>query len=89
MGNVVALRLPASSPSAPGKPGEEEGFCEPKGGDDWVKNPNGRGSGWRDDNGDVWVPTGPRPGEAHGGPNWYVQTPGGGYTNVYPGGNQR
>jgi RHS repeat-associated protein len=66
---------------APGKPGEAEGFKDPKSGEDWVKNPNGRGNGWRDADGDVWVPTG-QGGEAHGGPHWDVQTPGGGYVRV-------
>ncbi|MGY0194099.1 RHS repeat-associated core domain-containing protein [Leptothrix sp. BB-4] len=78
-----------NGPKAPGKPGTDVGFCDPKGGPDWVKNPNGRGSGWRGDDGRVWVPTGPRPGNAHGGPHWDVQTPGGGYVNVYPGGGRR
>ena len=73
---------------APGKPGEKEGFVDPKGGEDWVKNPNGHGSGWRDSSGNVWVPTG-QGGEAHGGPHWDVQTPGGGHVNVYPGGARR
>jgi len=73
---------------APGMPGKAEGYCEPKGGPDWTRNPNGRGNGWRDASGDVWVPTGPG-GEAHGGPHWDVQTPGGGYVNVYPGGVRR
>ncbi|WP_244071229.1 polymorphic toxin type 37 domain-containing protein [Nitrosomonas sp. PY1] len=79
-----------SGPKAPGKPGKEEGFCDPKGGEDWVRNPNGRGSGWRDANGNVWIPSGPpRSGDAHGGPHWDVQTPGGGYINIYPGGKRR
>jgi len=81
-----------TGPKAPGKPGKEEGFCEPKGGDDWVKNPNGRGNGWRSDDGGVWVPTGPgsgSTGDAHGGPHWDVQYPGGRYDNVYPGGRRR
>jgi RHS repeat-associated protein len=77
-----------NGPKAPGRPGDAEGYCGPKGGDDWVRNPNGRGNGWRDKNGNVWVPTGPG-GEAHGGPHWDVQTPGGGYVNVYPGGARR
>ncbi len=79
-------------PKAPGKPGEAEGFCPPKGGDDWVKNPNGNGYGWRDKGGDVWVPTGPydpSKGDSHGGSHWDVQTPGGGYVNIYPGGGRR
>ena len=79
-----------NGPKAPGKPGEAEGFEDPKGGDDWVPNPNGRGNGWRDANGNVWVPTGPRPGNAHGGPHWDVQNPRtGGRTNMYPGGRTR
>jgi len=60
-----------------------EGFKDPKSGEQWVKNPNGRGSGWLDDKGNVWVPTG-QGGSAHGGPHWDVQTPGGGYINVRP-----
>lgn len=79
-------------PKAPGRPSENEGFVPPKKGDEWVKNPNGRGYGWRDKGGDVWVPTGPSDpsrGDAHGGPHWDVQTPGGGYVNIYPGGGRR
>lgn len=89
--NLIFAKPPkdAADPNgakAPGKPGEAEGYCEPKGGPDWVKNPNGRGYGWRDANGNVWVPTGP---DGHGGPHWDVQTPGGGYVNIYPGGARR
>jgi RHS repeat-associated protein len=79
---------------APGKPGEAEGFKDPKGGEQWVKNPNGRGKGWLDADGNVWVPTG-QGGSAHGGggglngAHWDVQRPGGGYTNKYPGGKAR
>jgi uncharacterized protein RhaS with RHS repeats len=72
---------------APGKPGESEGFCEPKSGDKWVRNPNGRGFGWEHKDGSVWVPTGPdsqSTGNAHGGAHWDVQLPGGGYRNVKP-----
>lgn len=77
---------------APGKPGEAEGFCEPKRGPKWGRSPNGRGNGWVDNDGNVWVPTGPdsgSTGDAHGGPHWDVQKPGGGYDNVYPGGKKR
>ena len=73
---------------APGKPGEDEGFKDPKSGEDWVKNPNGKGNGWADADGNVWVPTGPGP-AAHGGPHWDVQNPDGNYENVYPGGKRR
>ncbi len=72
---------------APGKPGEAEGFKDPKGGENWTRNPNpGRGGsshGWEDDKGDVWCPTG-KGGRAHGNPHWDVESPGGGYRNVYP-----
>lgn len=72
-----------NGPKAPGKPTEADGFTSPKGGDNWVPNPNGKGWGWEDSKGDVWCPTG-QGGSAHGGPHWDVQTPGGGYRNVRP-----
>ena len=75
-------------PKAPGKPGEAQGFKDPKGGEKWVPNPNpGRGGsshGWEDSKGNVWCPTGQRPGRAHGGPGWDVQIPGGDYKNIFP-----
>jgi hypothetical protein len=78
-----------NGPKAPGKPGPDDGFCGPKNGDDWVRNPNGPGKGWLDGDGKVWVPTGPGSG-AHGGPHWDVQDPAtGDYINVYPGGATR
>ena len=70
-------------PKALGKPGPETGYRDPKGGENWVPNPNGRGYGWQDDKGDVWVPTG-QGGSAHGGPHWDVQGPRGRYRNVKP-----
>jgi len=79
-----------NGPKAPGKPTEADGFKSPKGGDNWVPNPNpgkgGSGYGWEDSKGDVWCPTGPAgPGSrAHGGPHWDVQSPGGGYRNRRP-----
>jgi RHS repeat-associated protein len=85
-------RNPALADKAPGQPTAGDGFVPPKrgAGSDGqpVKNPNGPGRGWVDQNGDVWVPTGEGP-LAHGGPHWDVQTPGGGYRNVYPGGRIR
>lgn len=71
---------------APGKPGDAEGFEEPKGGEAWGKAPNGDW-GWVDADGDIWVPTGPPgPGStAHGGPHWDVQLRNGGYRNGLPG----
>jgi hypothetical protein len=70
---------------APGKPGEAEGFRDPKGGEQWVRNPNGRGYGWLDNKGHVWCPTG-KDGSAHGDPHWDVQIPGRpqDYYNVRP-----
>ena len=73
---------------APGKPGDDEGYCPGKNGPKWSPSPNGPGHGWEDENGDVWVPTGPGS-RAHGGPHWDVQLPGGGHVNVYPGGRRR
>lgn len=73
---------------APGKPSSEEGFEDPRGGEDWIPNPNGRGKGWKDADGNVWVPTG-QGSDAHGGPHWDVQLPGGDHINVYPGGHRR
>ncbi len=77
---------------APGKPGEKEGFRDPKGGEHWAPNPNpgkgGSSHGWEDDKGRVWCPTG-QGGRAHGGPHWDVQTPGGDNENVFPEEKQR
>nr|WP_241090975.1 polymorphic toxin type 37 domain-containing protein [Pseudomonas viridiflava] len=76
-----------NGPKAPGKPSAEDGFQDPKGGDNWVPNSNpgegGNSHGWQDAKGNVWVPTG-QGGRSHGGPHWDVQTPGGGYTNIKP-----
>jgi len=76
-----------NGPKAPGKPGAAEGFRDPKGGENWVPNPNprsgGSSHGWEDDKGRVWCPTG-QGGRAHGCPHWDVQKPGGGYDNVFP-----
>jgi RHS repeat-associated protein len=95
LSNIVFNRPPDNArdpngPKAPGKPGADEGFVDPPGGEDWVPNPNGKGYGWKDAKGNVWCPTGPGP-KAHGGPHWDVQTPGrsDGYVNVYPGGRRR
>lgn len=78
-----------SDAQAPGMPTPEDGYVCPKKWDGKkVRSPNGRGHGWPDNKGNVWVPTGPGSG-AHGGPHWDVQKPGGGYDNVYPGGRKR
>lgn len=74
---------------APGMPTADDGYVCPKNWDgEKVRSPNGRGYGWPDNKGNVWVPTGPGSG-AHGGPHWDVQKSGGGYINVYPGGRTR
>jgi RHS repeat-associated protein len=81
-----------NGPKAPGKPGEAEGFKDPKGGENWERNPNGRGYGWKSKDGGVWCPTGPdsgSTGDAHGGPHWDVQYPDGRHDNIYPGGHRR
>lgn len=79
-----------NGPKAPGKPGADEGYEYPKGGETWVPNPNpGKGAsanGWVDDKGRVWYPT-DQGGRAHGGPHWGVQNPDGSNTNVRPGQN--
>ncbi len=62
-------------------PPDQPEYESPKGGDRKVRNPNGRGTGWVDNKGRVWVP------EDHNGtqPPWDRQEPkGGGYTPVYP-----
>ena len=62
-------------------PPQVPGYVPPKSGDRRERNPNGKGSGWIDRNGDVWIPT------DHNGthaPHWERQIPGGGYENVYP-----
>jgi len=79
----------SSEAQAPGCPTENDGFKPKKKWDGKkVKNPNGPGYGWPDKDGNVWVPTGPGS-SAHGGPHWDVQSSGGRYINVYPGGRRR
>lgn len=56
----------------------------PKGKYRLVPNPNGRGFGWEDADGNVWVQTG-QGGAAHGGQHWDVEFRKGGYKNVRPG----
>jgi RHS repeat-associated protein len=97
MPDVVFIRPPddawdPNGPKAPGYPGGQPGYTDPKGGPNWVPNPNGPGYGWESGNGKVWVPTGwagapgtGTTGPAHGGPHWDVQDPRtGGNTNVRP-----
>jgi len=71
---------------SPGEqPTDKDGYVPPKNGPRWNKEKKG----WEDKFGNVWVPapTGSKTG--HGGGHWDVQSPGGGYTNVYPGGGVR
>jgi RHS repeat-associated protein len=85
----VPVNNESADAQAPGCPTESDGFIPKKNWDGKkVKNPNGPGYGYPDKKGNVWVPTGPGP-NAHGGPHWDVQRPGGGYINVYPGGRTR
>ena len=81
----------STSAQEPGIPTVGDGFVPAKNwdGKTKVRSPNGRGFGYPDKKGNVWVPTGPRPGMAHGGPHWDVQHPDGSYDNIYPGGRQR
>jgi len=98
MGTDMKRRNANSPPSAeplmvkaPGQPTAADGWIEPKRWDGkMVPNPNGKGYGFPDAKGNVWIPTGEGAGTTgHGGPHWDVQSPGGGYTNVYPGGRRR
>ena len=73
---------------APGKPSVADGFEDPDDGERWSKNPNGKGHGWEDKDGNVWVSSG-KGGRAHAGPHWDVQRPDGTHVNVYPGGKMR
>jgi len=62
-------------------PPDHPEYESPKGGDRKVRNPNGKGSGWIDRKGRVWVPT------DHDGthaPHWDRENPGGDYVPVYP-----
>ncbi len=89
LGSIFYNKPPANAwdpngPKAPGYPGGQPDYEDPKGGPNWVPNPNGRGYGWEDASGNVWVPTG-QGDLAHGGPHWDVQDPrSGDYENVYP-----
>jgi hypothetical protein len=89
VGAMMASKKPpkdAKDPNgakAPGKPGEEEGFEDPKTGEEWARDDAGRG-GWLDSKGNLWQPTG-KGSLAHGGPHWDVQLANGGYVNIRPG----
>lgn len=78
----------ASDPSGPKAPGypKHPAFTPPKAGQPtWGRSPNGPQSGYISGDGSVWVPTGPEGSpNAHGGPHWDQQFPGGGYENRRP-----
>jgi hypothetical protein len=87
--NVMPMKPPRDAKDrngakAPGKPGEAEKFKDPKGGEQWVNEPDGTRHGWLDADGNVWVPTGPPGPGNHGGPHWDVEYPNGRYRNVRP-----
>lgn len=67
------------------QPTEKEGYVAPKKGPVKGKNKDGK-VGWKDKNGNIWVPQPTGSVGAHGGGHWDVQSPKGGYVNVYPGG---
>nr|USU33137.1 hypothetical protein NG677_05500 [Methylobacterium sp. OTU13CASTA1] len=72
---------------APGEPTEKDKFKPKKSWDGKKVQASNGGYGYPDANGNVWVPSGPDGSPAaHGGEHWDVQSPGGGYNNVYPGG---
>jgi len=84
------------SVKAPGLPTANDGFVAAKNWDGkLVKNPNGKGYGYPDKEGNVWMPTGiggsqsGTTGVAHGGTHWDVQMKNGKHQNVYPGGKIR
>ena len=70
------------------QPTEKEGYIPPKGGPVKGRTSDGK-IGWKDKNGNIWVPAPTGYPEGHGGGHWDVQSPKGGYTNVYPGGMTR
>ena len=71
-----------SLPEMKENPPNVPGYKPPKSGPQWIRNPNGKGMGWLDKKGNVWVP------DDHNGTHathWDVQDEkGGGYTPVYP-----
>ena len=70
------------------QPTDKEKYVPPKVGPVKGKTPDGK-VGWKDKNGNIWIPVPTGSPQAHGGGHWDVQSPKGGYSNVYPGGNIR
>lgn len=82
-GDYVPTSPPLLAEKAPGIPDEKDGYRPPKNWDGKnVRNPNGRGAGYPDDKGRVWIPT------DHNGthaPHWDVQDPQtGDHEPIYP-----
>jgi len=67
------------------QPTQKDGYIAPKNGPVKGKNKDGK-IGWKDKNGNIWVPQPIGSVGAHGGGHWDVQSPKGGYVNVCPGG---
>ena len=68
-------------------PPPESGYLPPKKNPNpgKVKNPNGPGRGWPDNEGGVWIPDN----NQDGGPGWVQQFPGGKHKHRYPNGSVR
>jgi RHS repeat-associated protein len=66
-------------------PPDHPNFTPPKKGNSKKRNPNGKGHGWVDNKGNVWV-WNPN---MHGGEGWVVQEPDGGHSHAYPGGKTK
>lgn len=62
-------------------PTKKEGYIAPKGGPEWDEAKKG----WKDKYGNIWVPVPTGSSGAHPSGHWDVQSPRGGYTNIFPG----
>lgn len=79
--NSGVMEAGGDLPDMKKNPTKHPDYKSPKGGDRKVRNPNGKGSGWVDGKGRVWVPTDHKGTHA---PHWDREIPGGGHENVYP-----
>jgi DnaJ-class molecular chaperone len=67
-----------------------DGYMPPKRWDGKkIIHPKTGQSGWPDDKGNVWVPTGSKPSRAYGKPHWDVVDRKGKHKNILPGGKKR
>ena len=66
-------------------PPDHPDFTPPKKGNKKKKNPDGKGWGWVDKDGNIWewFP------DMHGGAGWIIHKPKGGHGHAYPGGGRR